>query len=626
MVADFETNYDEQENTACVWSACFKQPGEEPVIYRTIGAFIAALMQVGTGKCYFHNLKFDGSFILSYLMSHKAFRHAWLEDEQRFLKPKEMRPGDFSYLISERGIWYMITIKTKIGHVTILDSMKRVPMSLAAAGRAYNTPHQKLDMDHTKWHDSSTILTAKEESYIKNDVYVMEEFLDYFEKEGHTKMTIGSCALHEYKKMFGWSRFRSYYPDVYQQEIEGKPFTIGEFVLKSYHGAFVYTNPYRAGEIIKNGWTLDVNSIYAYVMHSISGCYYPVGRGFYWEGKKPEKLAQAFRHKVDFIRFQCKFRVREGYLPFIHIKNDMMYPGSRILETSDFWTEDGWADSVEGRDSLVMLTMNEFELQMFLDHYHVKEFKILDGVTFQAKQGLFDKYLDHFMEIKANSTGGKRTMAKGFLVNLYGKFATKTDSSFKVATGFVDGVLKFKGVEAYDKKPGYIPIGSMITSYAMMYTVSHSQKCYNKDKPGFCYSDTDSIHGDGPVPKYFRLHKSDLGAWDLELEWDEAIFVRAKTYVERSGDKMKITCAGMPKHCKDLFSWSCGYGPLTPKNAKEIKFLLKKRKITDFGVGLKIPGKLMPKMCVGGVHLAEVDFTMKGERDYGKIYGKNGTG
>ena len=45
------------------------------------------------------------------------------------------------------------------------------------------------------------------------------------------------------------------------------------------------------------------------------------------------------------------------------------------------------------------------------------------------------------------------------------------------------------------KKPGYIPVGSAITSYARNFTIRAAQMNYfGKDKPGFIYADTDSIH------------------------------------------------------------------------------------------------------------------------------------
>ena len=44
---------------------------------------------------------------------------------------------------------------------------------------------------------------------------------------------------------------------------------------------------------------------------------------------------------------------------------------------------------------------------------------------------------------------------------------------------------------------------------------------------------------------------------------------------------------------------------------EETKFLKTKRSIKDFKVGLKVPGKLMPKQLPGGVLLVDSEFTMK---------------
>lgn len=613
---DFETNYDQTDNVADVWSACMLVHGGQPEIYRTIDVYIRKLYALGKANVYFHNLKFDGEFILYYLHHNKNFKHAYIENEKRFKTDKEMKPRDYKYLISDKGVWYIITIRTRVGFIRIYDSFKRSPISLAKCGEAFNTKHRKLEMQHEKWHDSDTVLTQQEKDYIKNDVWVMDEFLTEFENQGHTKMTIGSCALEEFKKMYGKQDFKQDFPDVFADSPEG------DFVLKAYHGAFVYVNPYKKGKIIKNGWTLDVNSLYAYVQHSMSGNIYPYGYGTYWIGKKPKKLCN--NETIDFIHFKCKFRVREGYLPFVHIKNDPRYPASKILETSDLWIDGEWIEKGEDFDTTIEFTMQGKEFKTFLKHYHVKDFKIIDGYTYYARSGIFDDYINHFMQIKATSTGGKRYIAKQFLVNLYGKFATKQDSSFKVIDDAkTDDKLVYKNIEEYNKKPGYIPIGACITSNAMLYTLEHAQKCYHKDKPGFCYSDTDSIHGDGHIPD-FDIDKTKLGCWDLEKQWDIGYFLRVKSYLEIVGDTMDITCAGMPKHCKNLFAKSCGYkSSEQPKSIDDIRFLLKKRTILDFKPGLRVPGKLHPTRVIGGIALLDTTFTIKREKEYGQLYGRN---
>src|SRR5690349_21299235 len=48
--------------------------------------------------------------------------------------------------------------------------------------------------------------------------------------------------------------------------------------------------------------------------------------------------------------------------------------------------------------------------------------EILKGYTFEKSTNLFQKYVEYFYEIKANSTGVQREIAKLMLNSLYGRF------------------------------------------------------------------------------------------------------------------------------------------------------------------------------------------------------------
>ena len=246
-----------------------------------------------------------------------------------------------------------------------------------------------------------------------------------------------------------------------------------------------------------------------------------------------------------------------------------------------------------------------------------------------------------YAAIKKTSKGAKRTLAKLFLNNLYGKMASRKNSSFKLAYMKDDETIGFYEVDENDKKPGYIPVGSAITSYARNFTIRAAQQnYYGKDKPGFIYADTDSIHCDLPPEKLkgIKVHPSNFCCWKLESSWDLGWFVRQKTYIEHvvAEDLEKIEkpyfnikCAGMPAKCKNLFAESFdpkvaedienGVNPrdetqplaeskLTPE---EIQFLSKTRGIKDFKRGLTVPGKLLPRRLKGGVLLVDTEFTMR---------------
>ena len=69
----------------------------------------------------------------------------------------------------------------------------------------------------------------------------------------------------------------------------------------------------------------------------------------------------------------------------------------------------------------------------------------------------------------------------------------------------------------------------------------------------------------------------------------------------------------MPERCKKLFLASMGEGTVDydklTDNEKE--FLQNKHTIEDFTIGLKIPGKLIPKTINGGVLLKETTYEMR---------------
>ena len=145
------------------------------------------------------------------------------------------------------------------------------------------------------------------------------------------------------------------------------------------------------------------------------------------------------------------------------------------------------------------------------------------------------------------------------------------------------------------------------------------------DERGFIYADTDSIHCDLEPEEItgIKVDDNNFCCWKLESSWDEAIFTRQKTYIEHvthenlvSVDEpyYNIKCAGMPQKCKDLFEKSMqGYEPKETDSytEEELEFLKKKRTIEDFKIGLKVPGKLMPKRIRGGVLLVDTTYEMR---------------
>ena len=204
--------------------------------------------------------------------------------------------------------------------------------------------------------------------------------------------------------------------------------------------------------------------------------------------------------------------------------------------------------------------------------------------------------------------------------------ASSPNSNFKIAYVKEDRSLGFNTIVANDKKPGYIAVGSAITSYARNFTIRAAQMNYHGiDQPGFIYADTDSIHCDLPPTeiKGINVHPKNFCCWKLESCWDDGYFIRQKTYIEHvthedcepiDSPYYNVKCAGMPDHCKKLFLMSME-GPteeqLVNLPAEEQQFVSVKRTLEDFTIGLRVPGKLRPKRIRGGVLLTDTTYEMR---------------
>lgn len=632
LVADFETTVYRNQNRTDVWAVGLVEMFTEKVeILHSIDEFFDYLFKrtKENFEIKFHNLKFDGSFILQHLMvklNKKGFKLGY-DEQQGFLQYKDLPWRAFTYLISAMGQWYQIIIKNGHQKITITDSLKLLPFSVKKIGKDFKTKHQKLEMKYEGFRFPGCEITDQEKEYIANDVLVVKEALEIMEAQGHTKMTIGSCCMEEYKKLC--EDYDVMFPNLYEYKIDQDIYgyeTAGDYIRRSYKGGWCYLVPGKSGKVLKNGKTADVNSLYPSQMHSDSGNYYPVGLPKFFEGDIPEKLIEGnerFQNFYYFVTIRTKFKLKPGFLPTIQIKGNRLYKSNKWLETSDFEYAGQYYSEIEGVEAKPTLTLTCVDYELLKKHYDLIEPEILHGCYFISRIGIFDDYIDKYAEIKKNSTGAIRAIAKFFLNNLYGKFAASTESSYKVAYINDKGGLSFHTVIENDKKPGYIAVGSAITSFSRRFTITAAQENFHgADQPGFAYADTDSIHCDGVEIEDIqgiRIHDTDFNCWKIENQWEEGIFARQKTYIEKVSGEYDIKCAGMPENCKQIINWSLNsYMPTEDDIEKydvypeQLEFLKHSMALTDFKPGLKVYGKLMPKQIAGGTLLVPSYFEMRG--------------
>ena len=152
----------------------------------------------------------------------------------------------------------------RVNKVTIYDSLKILNMSVDVIAKQFDLPIRKLEIDYKEFREIGHILSNEEVEYIRNDVEIMSRALNIMFKLGLTKMTIGSCALNNYKDTI--KNFKIYYPEL--------PLELDTDMRKSYKGGFTYLNPIYKEIEVKDGIVLDVNSLYPSVMKN---AYLPFG-------------------------------------------------------------------------------------------------------------------------------------------------------------------------------------------------------------------------------------------------------------------------------------------------------------------------------------------------------------
>ena len=584
-VADFETTT--LPNDCRVWAYAIvdiDNPDDKNsvIIGTNIDSFIDwCSKQKGSPKIFFHNLKFDLSFVMDKLFK-LGFTHT--------TETRDRQTKTFNTMISDKGLVYQCEIifyrKGKnIRKVILQDSLKLIPLRVKEIPKAFGLEEAKgeIDYDRHNYLPPNSPLTEIEKDYIIHDVVIVAKAINYMYSQGLDRMTVGACALAEYKSIVGKHTFKRWFPTPeYHDDVK-----------QSYRGGFTYLNPEFAGKPVKEGITLDVNSLYPSVLRS-HDCPLPFGTPIFFKGKYKYNPVYPLYTQM----FRCQFEIKPGKIPTIQIKHSLDYRGNEYLTSSNGDT--------------VTLCLNSVDLKLFFEQYNVYNPEWMSGWMFKASVGMFDKYIDKWIanKIQASKDGNKglRYISKLFLNSLYGKFGTDNKQVNKVPY-YKDGEVKYYYSKP-ESKPGiYIALASFVTSYARRVTITSAQKIQDNYHAGlsdiqFVYADTDSLHCFSPgfkLPEGLEIDPYKLGAWKYEGKFHSddgngAKFLRQKCYIENITEDvdnpnpeyhLKITVAGMPEECYDQVTFD------------------------NFVIGANYFGKKLPVTVPGGTVLIPGTFTIK---------------
>ncbi len=542
--ADFETTTDPNDCRVWAWGLADIEDADHVLMGTDISSFLDRIFgEIGT-IIYFHNLAFDGRFIIDALMRHGW---NWVNKQARYLNS-----GEFTTLISDRGKVYSINIMGSQSEIEFRDSLKILPMSIATVAKSFNLPILKGEIDYDVERPVGHQLTSIERNYLHNDVSILGQALKIELDQGLNKLTAGANAFNAYRKIMGKS-FKHMFP-VLSNDIDA-------YVRQAYRGGFTYCNPKFANQDVGPGISLDFNSMYPSMMISKN---FPVGKPEWFGGKYIKN--EEFPLYIQEIT--CEFMLKPDGIPMVQLKGNWYYAAHTYVE-----------ESIEPTN----IKLTDIDLELFLENYDVDILSYNGGYMFRSMAGMFDEYIAQWRRIKESSQGGIRQIAKLMLNSLYGKFGTNIDVTPKVPV-FDDDRVKLVIGDYEERESVYCPVAVWVTAYARDTLI----RAVMAVKDRFLYCDTDSMHLLGTNVPNLPIDDTKFGCWKVEGEFTRARHIRAKCYMWDLNDKIEVKCAGMPNNIKEMVTWDnfhIGFNNL--KNGKVIPGR----------------GKLIPKSVPGGIVL-----------------------
>lgn len=494
----------------------------------------------------FHNLKFDGSFIIPWLL-----HNGWNSTQE---KPHS---GEFSVLVDNRNAWYSITIQcTKRRKVTIWDSLKLFPAALEYLPDVYGTPTRKIQEDKS-WYEMDRPLDyvpdQRDMEYFENDLRVPAETLNkHIERYGlRFKKTQASQSFYNFTQSFKAWKLR--FPALENKEDEA--------IRPAYWGGIAYVPGEKSGRDYYNVGVFDINSSYP---HKAAEMKLPYGKcvSEYGEGKHPDMS------KFWVAEALVEFELKDNCLPCIPKK--AIHEGE-IIEDKDS-DVDKWVANSEG---IVKISFSHIDYYTIQESYNFKVWRWNWSLHWawkrQKEVGKFvHKNNDNKVKYKrlAKTAKGEKKIeyatisqrAKIDNNSFYGKFGEdiikegKTPHLEELDDGSEGVVWKVDRIEEQGERARkYLPVAIAITAWGRQQLV----KMANVLGEHFLYCDTDSIHylvegGQDKINQatkdgIFEVDDVKLGAWKLEGYMKRGRYLRAKCYMEENekGER-EATVAGLP--------------------------------------------------------------------------------
>lgn len=580
FAADFETTTDSKNCRVWAWGL-MNLDSDEFIFGTQLHELFDYCELYNKLTLYYHNLKFDGQFILDYLFKHNfIFKRGVEVGELGDRTRTKLEPGEFTTCISDLGIFYTIEICLHSGcRIVLRNSTNLIPMPLEDIPEAFGLTYHKLSIDYDAPRGEDYLISNDEVEYLRTDCKILRDALRLLQDYGIKRLTTASNAMEDYRRRIGSRQFRRWFPPPYYDAE----------IRRAYRGGYTYVNPAYKGKDMGPGIVLDINSMYPYILREKP---LPYGEGKHFTGQyEPDPDYPLYTQ-----RLRCIFDLKVGKIPTIQVKNKF----SRFVPTEYLFSS--MNDEVD-------LVLTSLDLETFMNHYDVTVIEWVDGWKFKAGTEMFKGYIDYWMDLKIKGEKehkpGLRTLAKQMMVGLYGKYGMNTQ--IKERTPYLDdwGVVQYHVEDPDPKDPIYIPLAAFVTAWGRKILIEAIQKCGER----FIYCDTDSLHLVGwEKPDYLPIDQYALGAFKVEKYFEKARYLRPKSYITMLDGQLDITCSNLQKRAYNMEK-------TYEKTPERLKLIPKgcNHKVTwdNFKYGASFYGNLTPVNVPGGMILKETIFTIK---------------
>lgn len=529
-----------------------KRPSGETteVMYHTIPEFLMGLVEYRVDRCYFHNLKFDNSFIASFMRNDEVAMDGWKAISKR-------------RVISNKGLVYEDVIDFTGPRDPVKHRAMKHRCVIWDSAKIWANPLEKLGKDFGVYKGGTTggsraleVGCSKEmEEYCLQDCRVMMTAMEYYFERCREEtcgqrpygwMTAASTAynlacLDVTGRLGSKKEFNAHFPPC--DEEHGFP----EWLREGYKGAVPLLDEAIRNKVLYDVFVFDVNSMYP---TQLFGSALPMGRPVKLDGADMHRLMRLKeKGKLWVAKVKMKIDVKAGHRATYMLKSKG--PDGKTL-----------CDHVNDYEGMCMYKesyqiINSVDIEYIMRDYDIRCVEVIEAIGFEADVDRTDRFfgnkikgniLSHFVgrwyaiKEQASKSGDKslKAFAKLILNALYGKFGANPqhDGAEYCFEGDDEDMIRVResGEVEIDKEPKYLPLAMFVTSYARNMI---SKLCNAIGWNHVAYTDTDSVHVHGMsvdecvsriTGAGYAVDGTDLGALKFESRWREAMYTRNKGY------------------------------------------------------------------------------------------------